>query len=118
MVKSRTHPPIVTLLLLLALTTASTGCLSSNKLHPIEQVTLARRAYTIALQTLTAARQAGLISDEAKASIDRFRVAAAAALDELEAAAISGNTNSFDVAMKIVEATLTKLITEANNYGS
>ena len=73
---------------------ALVGC--AGRTTPLARTVQARELYTSTLHVLTAARAAGRIDDEQARQIESARRLAAAALDEMEAAALAREQLGFE----------------------
>jgi hypothetical protein len=93
--KNRLIPAPLLLLVLLA------GCGNET---PVQVALDSHAAYDVTLSGLTAARQAGRISDEQKASIEKVRVPLYDSILAMDEAAIADNSTGFKSALKIFDA--------------
>jgi hypothetical protein len=81
--------------------------------NPLQQTVAARETYTGTLAALNAAHRLGYLGDDDKAAIEPYRKAAAAGLNKMEAAALSGDGGAiggdFAAALAGFNAALTEL---------
>ena len=94
---------VVTVLALLACATT---------VSPEQRWASAATVYVSTLQALTQLKTAGVIDDEDKARIEPYRVAARAALDEMEKAIATEDSSAFQVAWDAFSAAIDVMLRE------
>jgi hypothetical protein len=86
---------------------AASGCTTATP--PAQQALQSRRIFNAALETIHGLHTAGKISARQERQLLPVIVAASAALDRMDAYALSGDPAGFDVAVTAVNAALSEL---------
>lgn len=97
------------LVLMLAVSACSTTG-SREPLTPLAQAAQYRQLYVTTLESLVSLAEAGLITPEQVREIEPIRESVRFALDDLEAAALAGDDQTFQTHLRRVAAALDRLI--------